>query len=134
MKPHWNVAFFPAPLGLQMNPGYRPCPSCDPRDLTFDDDWALFANIFNQYLMDELNNLSRSARRAYVALSLRESGCWEALWTDRVRDEKSQLEKSMSSLTSQHDTYLRELHKLYFSLKQVKKFLSPIKFPGFAGS
>lgn len=76
----------------------------------------------------------QSARRASVALTLCGSGRWEALWMNRARDKKSRLERSVSNLTFQWDTYLRELQKVSVSLQEVNKVLASLNFPGTVGS
>lgn len=71
--------------------------------------------------------MARSTKRASVALSLARFGCWEALWYERVCEENVWLERSVTSLASQRDTYLRELQKRHTSLQEVHKSLAPFK-------
>ncbi|KAL5066455.1 hypothetical protein RYX36_028192 [Vicia faba] len=59
-----------------------------------------------------------SVRCTFVALSLVGFGRFEPLWNDWACEEKSRLDKRVSSLTSQQDTYLRELQKVYASLQE----------------
>lgn len=79
-----------------MDLDHRRGPSRDLRYSTFDDDWAFFANLFGQALRDELTIVAHSFRRTFVALSLDIFDRWEALWIDREREEKSQVERSFN--------------------------------------
>lgn len=78
--------------------------------------------------------LARSNRKTFVTLSLARFARWEALWTHQEHEEKSQLERSVNSLTSQRDTYLRELRKVHASLQEVHKILAPFNFSSTTGS
>lgn len=68
-----------------------------------------------------MNILVRSAKQASISLTLGGSDHWEALWTDRAREEKHQLERSFNNLTLQKDMYLRESQKASIYLKEVRR-------------
>ncbi|KAI5412499.1 hypothetical protein KIW84_057245 [Lathyrus oleraceus] len=80
-----------------------------------------------QPLREEFYTLARSTKRDFVALSRAGSDYWEALWSERVREEKVWLERSVTSLAFERDAYLRELQKSHASLKEVHKAFAPFK-------
>lgn len=133
-RPPRNVAFLFAPSGSHVDHGHHHGPSRDRSDSVFYVGWPFFANLFEHALREELTTLACSARRDFSALSLAGLDCWETLWTDRECEENSRLEKSVNNLTSQQDTYSRDLYKVYASLQEVRKVLAPFNLSDIMGS
>lgn len=59
-----------------------------------------FFSIFMKALREYFTTLAHSDRKTSVTLSLARFGRWEALWTHQEHEERSQLERSVISLTS----------------------------------
>lgn len=118
-----NVAIMPASLSFQTDPKSHLNPSRDLQDFFFNDDY-----VFRQFLYACSKWGVVQPDTVYLAKSCLFHFRWicelGTLWKNCAHDKMHQLERSISNLTFQQHTYLRELRKFLTSLQLVNKALA----------